>query len=274
MHSVSTVAAGLAVLATLAAASTASAYHDEEHRATYQTAHTLNQGEWQIGLLTTEVGVLDELELGIDHLYYALPIFNAHAKVRLYRDGDWAIAIRANIFYLDVSLFWWVDSPTTRGWLVSWPIELVGSIPLADDFSLHPFAALSLSSGKLEQTSDDYGGAAAANNFQIGASLEWRLSRVVALNLRFRFAPWVDVSAAGGGTIQVTPATSIDVAASGALDTSEAEFAFSGLLAAHFSWSWFNMRLGAGYGNFNLPGINFLFVQKSPIVELGLSARF
>ncbi|RLB45196.1 MAG: hypothetical protein DRJ42_30470 [Deltaproteobacteria bacterium] len=265
---------GLIAAAIFAAAGTASAYHDEEHRPTYQTGYTLNQGEWQIGLLSTDVGVHDRLTLGIDHLYYALPIFNAHARINLFRDGDWGLTISGSIYYFNVDLFWWASPEATRGWLVAWPLELRGSIPLTERFTLHPFAALSMSSGKVEQTDDAYGGAAAANNFQIGLTTEWRITRVFALNLRFRFAPWVDVSGAGGGTIQFDPATSVEVAASGELDTSEAEFAFSFVLAAHFSWSWFNLRIGGGWGNMNLPGLNFLFVQRSPIVELGVFARF
>lgn len=258
----------------LAAASPASAYNDEDQRPTFQTAYTLHQGELQIGLLSTDVGVIDQVSVGIDHLYYVLPIFNAHSKVRILSDGDWALSLQGSIYYFDVGLFWWADTSSAKGWMIAWPIELTGSIPLGERFRLHLFTSLNMISGKVTQTGDAYGGAAAANNFQVGATTEWRVTRVFALNLRLRFAPWVDVSAAGGGTVQYDPATTIEVGASGSLDTSETEFAFSVLLAAHFSWSWFNLRFGGGWGNLNLPGINMLYVQQSPIFELGAYARF
>jgi len=258
----------------LGASTVASAYHEEDERPIYQTGHTLNQGEVRIGLLSTDVGAHDRLTLGIDHLYYILPIFNAHAKVQFYRDGDWSLALKGSLYYFDVDFFWWAESPTTRGWYFTWPLELTGTIPLADDWSLHLLAGLTIGSGKLEQTGDDYGGTAASNNFQIGATTEWRITRVFALNLRLRFAPWVDVAAAGGANAQVDPATTIEVRAEGDVDTSDAQFAFSAMLAAHFSWSWFNMRIGAGYGNLNLPGVNFLVISRTPIFELDLFARF
>lgn len=264
----------LGLFAAASSANVAGAYHDEEERATYATAYTLSQGEVQVGLLSTDVGAFDQLMVGVDHLYYALPVFNAHAKVRILEDGDWALSASAAIYYFNVDLFWWASPEAARGWLVSWPIEVTGSMPLGEHFRLHLQAALAMSSGKVENTDDAYGGAAAANNFQIAATTEWRINRVVSLNLRLRFAPWVDVAGSGQANIQLGPATTVEVGAAGDLDTSNAEFAFSTLLAAHFSWSWFNLRIGAGWGNFNIPGMNFLFVQRSPIVELGVFARF
>jgi hypothetical protein len=256
-------------------ATPAHADHDDvDGRATYQTARTLSQGELEIGLMTTDVGLFDAWNVGLDHLYFALPIFNLHTKVRIYRDEDFAISVSGSVYYFNVDLFWWANSPTTRGWLVAWPIDATVSIPLADRFSLHTFAVLTMTSGKLEQSGDDYGGTAAANNFQIGLTPEWRITSHVALNLRLRFAPWVDVSGAASGTIQLDPATTVDVGAEAELDTSEAELAFSALLAIHLVWDWFNLRLGAGWGNFNLPGLNFLFVQRGPIFEFGVFARF
>jgi hypothetical protein len=266
---------GLIVAGGLFVPDAVSADHDDtEGRATHETARTLRQGELELGLLTTDVGVFDAVTVGIDHLYYVLPVFNFHAKARLYRDGDFAIALRGSVYYLDVELFWWAETPSTRGWLFAWPIEALVTIPLGERFSLHTFAALTMTGGEFEQAGGDYGGAAAANNLQIGLTPEWRLSRHVALNLRLRFAPWVDVGGAAIGTIPIDPATTLEVAADAELDTSEAELAFSGVLAIHLVYGWFNLRLGAGWGNFNLPGLNFLFVQRGPIVELGLYARF
>ena len=113
------------------------------------------------------------------------------------------------------------------------------SAPLAERWSLHLGSSLNLASGEIHADTDDFQGAVAAPNLQVLASVEWRVSRVVALVLALRFAPWVDYDAAGEQTFQLDESTEIVVAASGDVAPSGAQFAASAMLFCFVAPIWF-----------------------------------
>lgn len=241
---------------------------------TYLTAHTLDRGELQIGLIASDVGIFDELDVGVDHLYYLLPFVNARTKARLYRNDRWAVSLQASFYYINTDWIFWLKSPSTRGWFVAVPLELAFSAPLTRHLSLHTVVALTLGTGEFQQRADDVAGMAASNNLQIMLTPEWRFNRAWALNLRFRVAPWISLAGNGSATVQYDATTVVRGYAEGDIDTSESEFAISGVATIHFTHGWFNSRIGAGWGNFNLRGANQLALVRTPIFELDVFARF
>jgi len=50
--------------------------------------------------------------------------------------------------------------------------------------------------------------------------------------------------------------------------------AFSIVPGLAWSWSSFNLRIGVGYGNYNVPGVNFMIEQRTPIPQFDLFWTF
>jgi hypothetical protein len=57
-------------------------------------------------------------------------------------------------------------------------------------------------------------------------------------------------------------------------DVAASEFhvgdAFSIVPSLHISWGVFNLRLGLGYGNYNVPLVNFVLPTRTPIPDFDL----
>ena len=93
----------------------------------------------------------------------------------------------------------------------------------------------------------------AVDNFQLTATLEWRVSRVTAFVFHARYLLFQRVFADGGGTLHPDEFTTVDVEGAVETDAFDVTGAFSVVPSVFFSWGHFNLRFGVGYGNWECP---------------------
>jgi hypothetical protein len=104
---------------------------------------------------------------------------------------------------------------------------------------------------------------------------EFRASRSLALVLTGRYQVFQVIDGNTTFTTRPDDYTSVEVVAA-ARDDSTVNFrnAFSIVPALAWSWNTFNLRAGIGYGNFNVPGVNFMIERRTPIPQFDLFWTF
>lgn len=262
--------------------SVAWAHHDDKEHITDQTAYTLRDGEWRLGLFRVEYGLWDSVSIGTYTVPWALAISSAMAKWRFYDtdSGRFSASTRLSVLALDFTKLKKrvggdasEDDPSAT--LVVVPFELASSYRLNKDMTLSAemvFTSVTLK-GDGSKSSTDFEGAAATSNGQLGLTFEWRWSEVTALVLHARTLMYQTAQVAGNTVVPVDDYTTIEIVGSGetdALDYSASSFVPS----LQWSWSSLNLRAGMGYGNWNIPGINFVLPNKSVILDFDLYWRF
>lgn len=245
---------------------TPSAYghHSDEERITDRTAYSLGQEIFRIGIWKFEVGILDDLDVGTLTLPWIIKMANLHLKYEFEINEQWSIAPRIGFLSLDMQT---IDPESPEAVFAIVPLELVGSFRVGDfTISLEAIYTYVGLSGSYE--SDALEGAAAVTNLQITNSIEWRVSRVTALLLHSRYLLFQDASASTSAQIQADEYTTIEIHGAIESDVVDVGNAFSIVPSVHFSWETFNLRLGVGWGNWSLPGINFVLPMTMPIPEI------
>jgi len=263
-----------AVVAALASAPDAArAYHDDETEIVVDTAHTLDRGEVRLGLWRLDWGVLDAVDLGTYTLVWAVPLPNAQIELRPWRDGRWALSFRTGLYYTDSDWLYWLDTDSTFSAGI-WPFELYFTAPLSRRWALTFLSAWTTVFLQGTYDPDEFLGAAAVDNLQLGLSVEWRASRVVALVLSLR---WLAFERARGDARFVShpdELTTIEIVGAASLQGESVRNAAHLMLSSVLSWESFNLRIGVGAGNYNVPSLNLMLPDKSLIGELDLYFRF
>lgn len=273
------IAIGVALAAALAPASPAFAYHDVRTPPVDNTAYTLRQGEFQLGLLFQHAGVFPRVQINTVAAGYALGAFsdvflpNASIKVQLFDVGDVSFGAdvgfayarfrpssgtsgtRADLFVLPASAFvswrparWFIGSfDATFAWVHS----LAGSEDLG--------------------TSDELEGVATISTLTFGTNLTFPLTRVFAVYLGGRVL-------AHQGPATVKSNTRVDtfttVTVDGNVTIENANLAWQLVPGVFFSWGTFNLRAGVGYGSFFVPRLGMFIPTKTVVPELELAFRF
>ena len=242
-------------------------------RITDNTAYTTPAGKVRAGLWKLQYGVpyLDGLELGAYTLPYAtwaldIRSYNGHAKYRVVDRGRWTVSASLGVAYVD---FENLDVPVDV-WIV--PATLLASARLSDRNTLGAGVMYTHMAGAGRYNPDEdstFRGALALSNVQSWLSLTTRVSRGWSLYVEARSI--ASTQASGGGDVMYTidERTHVDVAATGKASVQELKGA-SLLAALQYSRSSFRMRFGAGYGNFNVPMLNFIVPVATPFPELDL----
>lgn len=254
----------------------ATAWHTEREHVTDDTAWT-QQGDkdYRLGLYEASVTIADRLALGT----YVLPWFvrtpSAFAKLRFLSLGPSEWAVGASVFRLDTEAFY------RRG--PSLPAFTVGSAQLVTSVEAGPRHQLSLAlvatviraSGAFDDDTLSGQGEATLTSLHHVLAYEHRFSRVLALVVTGRYQLLQVLAGDTTFTARPDAYTSIDVAAAARDDHSvNYRLAFSVVPALAWSWQSFNLRVGCGYGNYNVPGINFMVRRRTPIPELDLYWTF
>jgi hypothetical protein len=261
------------VFAVLAYAGQARAYHDELHRATDETAYTLEGGHVRLGLWKVQVGITDFAMIGTYTLPWAVLAATVHAKLRLIQKDPFALAVQAGFAYFDSKRLRWLDDSVGDAVVTAVPLEAFFSYRAGDGITFSSSAVYTEVGvdGTMRVAAFDGAGRGATDNVQLTATLELRLSRVIALMVYGRWLVVQRVVSRADATLHPDAFTTVDVHGDLAADDRfQIRDAFSIVPALHLSWGSLNMRFGLGYGNFNIPLVNFVLPQRTLIPELDL----
>lgn len=248
----------------------ASAEHTREERIIDQTAYTLPRGRFQIGILRQDWAPIDRLIVGTYALPWILRIVNAHAKLRLGGDPI-SLALSASVFYLRPDAW---DEETGDASITAVPLELVASWRISDAFTFSPSVAYTAVTLRGSYNPAEAEGVAALSNLQLTGTLEWRLTRVTALVLHGRYLAFQNAGGRAASFTRPDAFTTVDVQAVASTDDLDFPHAYSIVPSMVFSWRVFNLRLGVGYGNYSIPGINLVLPKRTLIPDFDFYFRF
>lgn len=247
------------------------AYHTARRHITDGTAYTLPDKKIRVGLWKVQYGVIDPVTVGTYVLPWVILAPNAHAKWRFFGNEKLALSFGGGILYEDTTLLAFVEDEIGPAQILAMPFELMSSYRFDDRFtlSLGPLWTLIRVDGALSTENIEGAGQGAGDNFQASSTFEWRLSRVTALTLHGRYVFFQRQTLGGEATANPDDFTTVDAVASG-----DEDYAFSGAYSVAvnvvFSWPIFNLRAGLGYGNYNIPALNFVLPDKRFFPELDL----
>ncbi len=258
----------------------AHAYHTLADRQTDFTAFTLRQNQFRVGIFETEYGILDSLMVGTYNAPWVLwvvfqdPALSAYAKWKFLHLGRFAMSARGTLFYFDLSdvdLGDVADEGSFRATII--PLTLAASYIIDERWTVSSEAIWVQTFLGGDVTSDDVQalGSGAQDNFQLTLNGEFRISRVTALNLLVRWAPYVS-NANINSTAQVDAATSGDLEASVRFDELENSWLIQP--GVTFSWQWLNVQAAVGYGDLFIPGLRVVAPDKTIVPDLAVYARF
>lgn len=256
----------------VAAASAHAYYHDERQSATDDTAYTLSGGRLRVGLFKLQYGLFDFATVGTHTLPWAVLAATAHAKLRLLHADPITLAVQAGFAYFDSSRLRALDASAGSAIVTAVPIEGLLSHRFGGAFTLSGSVVYTEVAVRGALFLDAFDGAAAgaADNLQLTTSAELRLSRVFALVVVGRWLMLQRVAGRASVTYRPDAFTTVAVHGDAVASAFGVRDAFSIVPSLHVSWGVFNLRVGVGYGNFNVPLVNFVLPERTPIPELDL----
>lgn len=266
------VAAGLLVLGWSRAAA---AYHSDDDHITDDTAWTLKGPKnYRLGLYKASATIADRVVLGTYLWPWLARTASLFAKWRFLSLGPTEWAAEAGFFRLDTAAF---DRTGPNA-----PVFTIGTASVINSLELGDHQLSNNLIGtvvnlKGEIDAETLGGTAqgGASNLQYVLAYQYRASRTLALVVTGRYQIFQVLGGQASFTSQPDDYTSIEVVAAGSDDRIvNFRYAFSVIPALAWSWENFNLRLGLGYGNFNVPGINFMTRERFVIPELDLYWTF
>lgn len=268
--------AGLLALALALAARTASAHHTEQEHLTDDTAWTIaGDKAWRIGLFKAAVGLGDRVTLGTYIWPWLGRTPNAYLKWRFYAGDTFNWAVQGGLFRLDTAAF---DETTPDPPVFTvLSASLLSSLRISASHQLSNglvFTAVRVS-GTVDQDTLRGAGEAGLTNIQYVGAYELRLSRRTAFVLTGRYLIAQVLDASTRFTAHPDAYTTVEVVAD-AQDDSLVNFRGAFSIVPSFAWSWqtFNLQLGLGYGNFNIPGVNFMINRRTLIPTFDLYWTF
>lgn len=260
------------LIGSLLASTRASAepFADESSRLDERTAHTVEGQHLKLGILAVEYGITDRLAVGIDPPAWAartlLPVWvpNLHAEFVLVDREPFALSFKAAGYYADLQ-----RDDSASGSLVAVPLSVFASGRLAPRWWLHGeatylYADAFGSGGDLD--SADLNGAVTTRAGQLGAMLEYRLTPIVSLTAVGR-AQVFSGPLVFSGTSTLDPYTSVRVEGEMSPRVVHPWQVVGGLALL---WPGVRVVLGAGYGNYFIPGIGIAFPDRTIVPDLSL----
>ena len=250
----------------------AAAYHTEKDRLTYGSAYTLGKDTIALGLYTAQYGAFRHFDLGTYILPWFLRVANFGVKWQIPVTDTIDIAPQLYSFRLDVQKLN-PDSPPLV--IVAVPFDVTGSWRINDKHTLSLSAVYTWN--HLEGTFDQEAlkGAAAVSNFQLVSTWEFRWTKVTALLLRLRYLAYQwQPTASASYVLHPDEYTTVEVYGDARFDALDVRNAWSLIPGVAWSWETFNLRVGLGYGNYNVPGVNFVLPRKTLCPELDLFWRW
>ena len=260
-----------ALLLLAAFATPARAYHTSRERATDGTAYTMEGGSLRAGLFKLQYGPVDFAMIGTYTLPWALLAATVHGKVRVLQIDPVAVALQAGFAYFDSSRLAWLDDEAGDARVTVLPLEAFVSYRMTDITLSGGVAYTEVAvDGALALDAFDGAIRGATDNLQLTATGELRLSRVIALLLNLRWLLLQRVLGKADATVYPDDFTTVAVHSGVTGERFETSAGFSIVPAVHFSWGTFNLRAGLGWGNYNVPLVNFVLPQRTLIPDFDL----
>jgi hypothetical protein len=241
---------------------------DDLPRLDERTAYLLDARTLKLGLLAFDYGITDRLTIGTDPPFWAaraaIPIIvpNLHVKQLIYQHAPVTVSVRVAVYFADLK-----TDDNASGELIAAPLSLFASFRLQHRIWLHTEGAYvyarAFGSGDLNQLH----GAVATQVVQLGAMLEWRLTRIFSLTATGRYQVYTaDLAFEGSGTID--PYTTADV---NGRAVSAAPHPWEAIGGVAFLWRYVHLIVGVGYGYYFLPGLDLAYPQKTFVPDASLS---
>lgn len=254
-------------LATAAMFATAPRSARADERITDDTPYVLASGDLRVGLWKLEYGVpkVRGLEIGTLTLPYLAWAFkvksgNAHVKYQLVAGALTSFAASIGATYADLSGI----GVAARVSIV--PIQLLISRRFGDRLTFGLASMYTVIGGEGTYNADEaseLGGAVAIDNLQSWFSIIARLSRGWSLYFEARAVSSVGAGASGAVHRAIDDRTAVDIQVTGNASIDELRGG-SSTMVAQYSGHHFRLRLGVGYGNYNLPLLNFVVPIATP----------
>ncbi len=254
----------------------ARAFHDEREHVLDYTAHTMPAGDLRVGVWDVGWAPWGWLTLDTYTWPWLKKIANVSAKLRLWRDDDWAVAAKLGYLTLDAHDLS-KDAPEARFHVI--PLEAAVSRRLGADWELSAAGVYTVVRLDGSYDATDFHGAAAYSNAQLTLALEWRLNERWALFLRSRHLLKLQ---AGGVVTQPIPVgdpyTTLEIQAEASTDPDIGGMGFPQTFQVvpgfAYSREVFNLEVGLGYGNVHVPGVNVFLPQRWLAPQLDLYWRW
>ncbi len=112
-------------------------------------------------------------------------------------------------------------------------------------------------------------GASTGHTYSARLLGEWRLSRVFALSLLFRYLIYQSPYSANGTTSDGIVSVTSDLTARSTL-----QWHFTLVPGVSFEWTHWELNAGVGYGVFYLPVFGLATAKAWPVVDLAFAYRF
>lgn len=257
----------LVALACAAVAPAASAYHDE-HEIVTDTAYTLGEGRMRLGLWRYDLAATDWLDVGTYPLFWVVPFPNVQAKARIWHSGRWAFALRTGLYWVDLGFVPWGGDRSSDASIVVFPFELWFSMPIVERWGLTLASISTIARADGAYDPSEFRGAGVFDDQQFAMAVEWRVTRVVALVLTARWL--VAERLSGNATVvkRLDDFTTVEITGAASIQAESVRNAGYVLLSSVLAWKHFNLRVGVGGGNYNVPAINLMLPQKGFVGEL------
>ena len=248
----------------------AAGYHTRATPITDETANTHSAGRIRLGPFKAEYGVFDTFMLGTYVLPWVALAPNLYGKWKFFEKGDWSVSTALGGLTLDLSRLEPLEENFATATITLGRFEPTVSWRLSERFtwsSSTPYSEVAVR-GEIDPEAFEGALQGAIDNFQLTQTLEWRATSVTALVVHGRASLSGRASAAGRFKLAPDKYTSIE--ARGAVSTRNIKpfEALSLVTSVALSFQHFNLRVGAGYGNWNIAPFNFQLPKKTPIVDL------
>jgi hypothetical protein len=241
------------------------------------TAYTRPKGRMAVGPIKVEHGIIDEIMVGTYvPPWFAFPVLkvpipSVYAKLRTPTWESFTLAIRGSAAYIAGTAIAELADEDASASALSTTADIDASYLIDDRFSV----SLGLDYAKLravgasEDEAASVEGASTAHTYSVRAFGEWRVSRVTAITLLFRYLVYQS-------PVSVDSSTDSDAV------TVEGDLSAEATLQKHFSitpgvsfvWNRWELAGGIGYGVFYLPLLGLASAKNWPLVDFSAAYRF
>lgn len=248
-----------------------------ENPRTDYTAYTRPRGRASVGFLKADLGLIDEILIGTYPLpWLAFPwlkttVPNVYVKARTPWFGPLTLALSGGALYVNGKAMAQLADSNASASAISTTGSFDASYRFDQPFTLSAgldYAHLR-AIGDSKDAAGSVEGASAAHTYSTRLLGEWRLSRVFALSLLFRYLIYQSPYSADGtsSTEAVTVTSDLSI-------ESTIQKRFTIVPGVSFEWERWELNAGVGYGVFYLPALGLASAKSWPVVDLGVAYRF
>jgi hypothetical protein len=266
--------AACAALVTFGAAANA---QQLDHPRTDYAAYTRPKGTLAVGPIKVEHGIIDEIMVGTYvPPWFAFPVLkvpipSVYAKFRTSWWDPVTLSLRADVAYVSGTAIAELKDEnasasgvsTTGDIAASWRIDERWSATLALDYA----RLRAIGESKDEAASVE--GASTADTYSVRAFGEWRLTRVFAVTLLFRYLVYQSPISVDSTSESDSVSVDADLSAEGAVQKR-----FSITPGVSFVWDHWELSGGVGYGVFYLPLLGLASAKSYPLIDFAAAYRF